>query len=246
MVTRATTGLTTAEDSVSVLSEGGELFARGGGVRDGIGATDRLGLAATSTGVPGGTVVRNGGGGGVTRRKLGRAAGGGRVGGGTEGRGVAAAAGWLGRKLDGGGGVKPGRDQAICEGGGALERSTGDFGRAESLAVPLSGGCAEPVAADVVGAPWGSCAACSALPSDFTLSSALISGTVALAATGAASCSAEFSPDQTESTDSVLGGTDCALGGPSDFDSSGVIFAAASPSAGDWDPAKDCEDSVET
>ena len=150
------------------------------------------------------------------RRKAGLVGGGGRVGGGTDGcTTVAAGAGWLCRKFDGGGGVNPGRDHATWEGGGgALERSAAGLGLALSLAVPTLGGGAELEAAAEgfwsFVSPW--CSECAKVVGSFVESLPDGATATALALAAARACS---SLNQSESSDSVLGR---ALGGPSEFD----------------------------
>ena len=152
------------------------------------------------------------------RRKLGRAAGGGRVGGGTDGcTGVTAGAGWLCRKLEGGGGVNPGRDQATCEGGGgALERNAAGRGFGLSLTEPALGGGAELALAD-----WllASCVSADCTDSPELCASFLESSVEVVMLATALAPSRESSLNQSESSDSVLGRTDWALGGPSEFES---------------------------
>ncbi len=191
----------------------------------------------------GGAFDRIGGGGGVMRRKAGRAAGGGRVGGGTEGcAGATAGAGWLCRKLDGGGGVNPGRDQATCEGGGgALDRNVAGRGFGLSLAEPpvCAGAELAPAAWPLVSCVSVDCAdslvsAASFVESSVKLAASFVESSTEVVVRAAASAPwPESSLNQSESSDSVLGRADWALGGPSEFESiadvSGADMSAVTP-----------------
>ena len=126
------------------------------------------------------------------------------------------------RKLDGVGGVRPGRDQATCDGGGCvLERNTAARGLADSMtllslvASGVAGGKLELAAA---GGFADTCPAADASSALVTPGASTSCDLAELESTNGAG-SGEPSPNQSESTDSVLGRNERALLGPSDNES---------------------------